>query len=441
MQIKAKFLRKTHFWSASMLVDFRFENFRSFKKEQTLSMAAFERMREGLESHSVASNRKDIPRLLKVAALYGPNASGKSNVIKALQFMQAKVLNNVPLSNLGYSDPSFRLTEETSEQPTKFEVSLLLDGVCYQYGFSILHDQIIEEYLLAYVKAIPQTWFERTWDSEKKEYNYKYSPSFKGIKNTWEKATRADALYLVAATTLNCEQLKPIYDWFNTKLVVVNELSPLNIGYTAKRVLDSHDSTAVDKILKAADLGISQTYVVPKQAKRTELPFDAIKNNVKVYDDFANAYEVYFAHSTKENTVAFPLVEESMGSQRLYALAGPLLEVIDRDIVLAIDEMDASLHPMILEEIIRLFTHHKGNGKAQLIFTTHCDSLLENSTIPKSKVEPILRRDQIWFTEKNFQLETNLTSLLEFKPRKQESIRDGYRRGRYGALPMISSMA
>ncbi len=417
---------KTSFNGYLMLVDFRFENFRSYKALQILSFTAFERMREGLDSHSVASNRKDIPRLLKVATLYGPNASGKTNVIKALQFMQTKILNQEFSRSSDLSQPTFRLDKESPESPTRFEISLLLDGICYRYGFSLLKGKVIEEYLHAYVKAIPQTWFERSWEKENQKYRYKYSPFFKGIKSACEKATDDNALYLAVATRLNSEQLKPIYDWFKEKLVIINDLAPLTIDYTVRSILQNHRSNQVDDFLWAADLGVSKTRILPK------LQSAGLNSIVEC------AYDVYFTHNLKWHSVAFPLSEESRGTQKLYALAGPLIDTIEKNAFLAIDDLDTNLHPMLLEAIVKLF-YKKKDSQAQLLFATHCDTLLENSTIPKSKVEPVLRRDQIWITEKRRDFQSSLVSLLEYKPRKQESIRDGYRRGRYGGLPMLSS--
>ncbi len=407
-----------------MLVDFRFENFRSFKNLQLLSLASFERMREALDSHSVATNRNDVPRLLKAAALYGPNASGKSNVIKALQFVQAKVLNTGLSSTSNFSNPGFKFDTESQEAPTKFEISLFINGVCYRYGLSLLQGKVIDEYLLAYIKALPQTWFDRTWDKDKKAYRYKYSPFFKGIKSAWEKATREDALYLSVATSLGSQQLKPLYDWFKEKLVVINDITPLTIDHTIRAVLQNHGSNQVDDFLLAADLGISQTRIVPRAQGKV------------FHSGLESAYDVYFSHKLKSHSVEFPYAEESHGTQKLYALAGLLITALQENAFLAIDDFDTNLHPMLLEAILRLF-YGKKESQAQLLFAAHCDTLLENSTVPKSKVEPVLRRDQIWLTDKNREYQSTLTSLLEFKPRKLESVRDGYRRGRYGGLPML----
>lgn len=420
-----------------MLIDFRFENFRSFRKQQTLSLAAYERLTDGLISHSVDSGRKDIPRLLKAAAIYGANASGKSNLIKALQFMRAKVVNERLVSSCGWSEQPFRLSADAPDLPTKFEVSLLLGSVRYQYGFSALHEKITEEYLLAYVNPVPQTWFERHFEASQGLYFYKYSPSFRGIKSTWEKATAPEALYLTTAVSLNCEQLKPIFQWFEKRFVVINELSPLNEFFTITRILGTHDSSDIDALLRASDLGLSGTEIIPKQVPGKTITFDTKNETSKVKDVVLNKYDVFFKHQRDGKDYRLPFEEESFGSQKLYKLAGPILDMLDKDITLAIDEMDASLHPMLLEQIIRLFISREKHGTSQLIFTTHCDALLENSTIPNSSVEPLLRRDQVWFIEKNAQLESDLISLQEYKPRKNESIRDGYRRGRYGAIPLL----
>ena len=403
-----------------MLIDFRFENFRSFRKQQTLSLAAYERLTDGLISHSVDSGRKDIPRLLKAAAIYGANASGKSNLIKALQFMRAKVVNERLVSSCGWSEQPFRLSADAPDMPTKFEVSLLLGSVRYQYGFSVLHEKITEEYLLAYVNPVPQTWFERYFEASQGRYFYKYSPSFRGIKSTWEKATAPEALYLTTAVSLNCEQLKPIFQWFEKRLVVINELSPLNEFFTITRILGTHDSSDVDALLRASDLGLSGTEIIPKQVPGK-----------------TNSYDVLFKYQRDGKVFRFPFKEESFGSKKLFKLAGLILDMLEKDITLAIDEMDAGLHPMLLEHILRLLMSREKHGASQLIFTTHCDALLENSTIPNSSVEPLLRRDQIWFTEKNAQSESELIPLQKYKPRKNESIRDGYRRGRYGAIPLL----
>ena len=425
-----------------MLISFKVKNFRSFHQEQTFSMQAYERHGLGLNTHAWATQRADIPYVLKNAVIFGANASGKSNFLKAIQFMKGFVLQSVTVANPGVEANlvPFLLNEDSRKEPTLFEIELLIEGVRYQYGFSLLQKKVLEEYLIAYPKKNPQTWFCRQWNDEAQKYEYKYSTHFKGNKKTWEETTRESVLYLSTAVALNSVQLRPIYDWFGSQLVVINDVETLNQRFTIEQIKSGKHKDNVVELLKSADLSISSIELQKRKTPAKNVVFDTRSETVKINEEVIEEDIVLFGHQTDEGTVYLPINFESAGTQKFFQLAGPLIDILSKKVTILIDELDTSLHPMLVEKIVELFetVSDKTEG-AQLIFTTHCESLLENNT-SDTGISPLLRRDQVWFVSKDHTHASTLYSLLEFKVRNNESVREGYRRGRFDGIPMIENL-
>lgn len=424
-----------------MLIEFRFSNFRSFKEEQALNMSAYARQTGGLDTHCFETGRRDAPYVLKAAAIFGPNASGKSNLLKALQFMQRMVRQAAPSNDsvARYLQP-FLFENEAAGRLSFFEVTLFLNGCRYQYGFSMTTARIESEYLILYEKNSGKTLFDRTWDPENEKYTYKYSPSFKGTKKVWEETTRPDVLYLSTATALNSVQLRPVFEWFDKQLVIINEKEWINPFFTIEFLKRGEDEKRrLMSVMSMADLGVEGFRISTRKVTRPEAVFSPGKvPEIRAVE--ADVDDITFQHKTLDGVKELPLQEESAGTQTFFAYAGPVLDVLDRGITLCVDELDRSLHPALVKYLVEKFIQIRGlHSEAQLIFTTHCDALLENETAAHSPV-PVLRRDQIWFTQKRGDHSSQLYSLVDFKVRKNESVRDGYWRGRFDALPMISDL-
>lgn len=416
-----------------MLIEFRVKNFKSIRDEQVFSMVA-SKDAEHKETH-VISGLKNCPDLLKSAVIYGPNASGKSNLIDAMDFVHFKVLMNFTAVKVANQESveqvrreyktsvPFRLSEETPDMPSEFELSFWENGVRYQYGFTILRDQIMEEWLIVYETAQPQKWFERTYDADKKEYVYTTSKYLRGQKKVWQEATRPDALFLVTAASLNSEQLHNVTCYVYSQNFVI-EPEP-NLDIVMRSLYDQVDKEKLLSFLKSADLGIEAIDFQKEIAPFKEIAYrvsSSRKDNNAPY-----ALKLYLKHKGAK-AEWFSWEEESHGTILYLGYAYYLFSILSHGHVLIVDELDSNMHLMMLEHILKIF-NSETNRRAQLIFTTHNVSLLNAKN---------LRRDQIWFTEKSQEGATELFSLVEFGARKGENYMRQYLSGAYGALPFFT---
>lgn len=419
-----------------MIVELIVENFRSIKKQQVFSLAKSKSVE--LDDHSFIPDAPGALPLLSCAALYGANASGKSNFIRALRAMQEIVSDSAKELQRGDSLPvtPFRLCESTSDKPTEFEVVFIAKGIKYQYGFALTSEQITEEWLYAFPKGRPQRWFIRAWDEKKDEYAWDFSSFFSGKKQLWREATRSNSLFLSTAVMLNNEQLKPVYDWFIDTLKVTN-INGWNPAYTVKLCTDANNKLKVLNFLKSADLDINDIKVESKTIDGSSFPDDmpgVIKNSLLEDLKGKEFIDVKTVHKTSSGQdVYFNMDEESDGTRKIFAFAGPWIDSLKNGNVLFIDELHDSLHPHIVKFLVNLFHNKKTNpNNAQLVFTTHETSILD---------QHIFRRDQIWFCNKEKDQSTTIYPLTDFSPRKGlENLETSYLSGRYGALPLITSL-
>lgn len=414
-----------------MLVQFRVKNFRSLRDEQVLSLVA-STDKTLLDTHALGTGLKAAPHLLKSAVVYGANASGKSNLIKALQYMQGVVQQSAALQpdqTFGRLQP-FKLDAASSSKPTELEVTFIMDGVRYQYGFAMTSQRIVSEHLLVYRAFKPQRWFERRFDAEIGKDVYDFGPGLKGAKNLWEGATRPNALFLSMAVQLNSDTLRPVFDWFANRLVIFNEQSQLSPQFSIKMLKQEAQRKAICEFLRAADVSIDDIEITTKQAMVHTINFDFATGKREESASEQPVDEIKLHHVTEHGKAVFDLADESGGTRNLLFLAGPILDILNKGLTLVVDELDTSLHTLLVQALVRLFHRPEVNtGGAQLIFTTHDTSLLD--------AYGLFRRDQIWFVEKRPDQSSSLFSLLDFSPRKNEALERGYLQGRYGALPFL----
>ena len=418
-----------------MLVEFRVKNFRSLRDEQVLSLVASSD-KTLLDTHALDTGLKAAPHLLKSAVVYGANASGKSNLIKALQYMRGVVLESAALQPGQTFDRlhPFKLDATSGSQPTEFEVTFILAGVRYQYGFAMNAQRIVSEQLLVYKAFKPQRWFERHFDAESGKDVYEFGPSLKGAKNLWEGATRSNALFLSVAVQLNSGALRPVFDWFANRLVIFNEQSPLSAQLSMQMLKQEAQRKAICEFLRAADISIADIEVATKQAMVHTINFDLATGKREETAGEQAVDEVKFHHVTEHGKAVFDLMDESSGTRNLLLLTGPILDILNKGLTLVVDELDTSLHTLLVQALVRLFHQPEVNtGGAQLIFTTHDTSLLD--------AYGLFRRDQVWFVEKRPDQSSSLYPLLDFSPRKNEALERGYLQGRYGALPFLRNLA
>ena len=417
-----------------MLIEFQVTNFRSIKETQTLSLVAGA-AKEFMRENTFEPGLPGFSRLLRSAVVYGANAAGKTNLLRALQFMQGLVLNSAAFQEgVRIAHAPFKLSKVTTNRPSEFEVVFADNGVRYEYGFAVDAERIHKEWLIAYPHGRPQNWFERTYHAKKKEYEWQFSTKLKGSSRVWRDATRGNALFLSTAIQLNSEQLRPVFQWFQKKLVVIGMGgSQFNLSLTLQLLEQPNGKQKLLNFIHAADLGIddlllqkeSMTPVVVAEANlvREPLPASPVPTLMRVMS--------YHRTDTGE-PVPLDLGDESNGTRILFQSAGAWLNVLRNGEVLIYDELDTSLHPLMTRFLIRLFHSQSTNQKnAQLVFATHDTSLLDSD---------LFRRDQVWFVEKDKKSASRVYPLSDFSPRKDEALERGYLRGRYGALPFIGEL-
>lgn len=424
-----------------MLVEFRVGNYRSFHHPQTLSLAAG---RDLAHPGNLIACGKD--NLLKAAAVFGANASGKSNLIKAFGFMRSFVRDSATRMNVGDKIPvvPFRLTDDSLHEPSLFEVILVLDKVRYQYGFTASLQRVHDEWLIAYPKGRPRRWFERRFDPQTQETRWAFRGDLAKQGDSIRDKTRDNGLILSRGAELNVDLLIPIFLWFRDSLRVMNLSDFPTVQHvsqkTAKRFQeDTGFRQRALRILQDADLGIKHIRVVDRQVGPDDLPkglSEFLPEEVKreLFEVLGRRVESVHSVAGATREAVFNFEEaESLGTQRLFALTGPWLAAMRSAITVVVDELDCSMHPLLVRSLIALFQSPEWNPKgAQLIFATHDSTLMTQS---------LFRRDQIWLVEKSTSEASQLFSLYDFKhkPRKGEALEKGYLAGRYGAVPTLGS--
>lgn len=418
-----------------MLIEFRFGNFKSFRDSVTLSMSA---THTKSADKSVDENNLIVVNpqlsLLTSAAIYGANASGKSNLIAAFAFMKRMVLNSSRESQA--EEPidfnPFRLSTRTEDQPGSFEVVFIQKDIKYRYGFEVTQDRIISEWLYSYPTARETRLFTREQDQI--EANPRSFKEGRGL----ESKTRSNALFLSVVAQFNGDIARVVRGWFqNIRFVSGLEDTGYRSFTIDKYLKDDQLHKEILKMICALDLDIQDILIdkidksdvkFPKEMPE-ELKSLVLKSSGEVVS-IGTFHKKYNELDEAIGVERFNLdQDESQGTQKLFSLTGPILDVLKNGRVLLIDEMEARMHPLITDYIIRLFNSKASNPKrAQLIFTTHETNLLDRA---------LFRRDQIWFVEKNRMGASHLYSMVEFKPRNDASFEKDYLRGRYGATPFL----
>ncbi len=355
------------------------------------------------------SNGQSAPAV-SAAAIYGANASGKTNVIKALRFMAEAVVESHATWKPDAAIPREPFAgNDSPATPSRFCVDFLLDGTRYQYGFEVTDREIVLEWLYVFPKGKRQSWFLRD------AMAFKFGTKLKGENETIGRLTRADSLFLSAAAQNNHEALLPVYRLFAQSVAFVVGARTEQKLATFAVFKERGGADVLRRLVSGADFGIEDLQVREDESGFAGIPLS----------------EFQLMHRVCGNSVPFDERQESAGTLAYLSLLGPVLKTRDQGGLLCIDELDASLHPLLAAEIIRWFTASSSSARpAQLIFTAHDTNLLNSD---------ILGRDQIWFTEKDNEGASHLYPLSDFKTRKQENLERGYLQGRYGAIPLINA--
>lgn len=418
-----------------MILEFTVKNFLSIKDEVTLSMVASKD--SSFEDNLLPyEDGKKIKNALKSVVIYGANASGKTNVLKALGFFTWFLRNSHEMQQ-GRKIPvdAFKLDEDSKNDPSEFQIIFIHNEIKYLYGFSSTEVEVIDEYLYYYPNGRQSTIFERKRDE------YKFTIDIERQMELKNKFHSKNKLFIATESLWEYEKAKIPFEWLNDYLRVLINHDRLE-AYTGSNMHeDKNFDLLVKKYIKLADVGIDDISIDIQKAedalssqKLKFLPAE-VKNKILSEVKDENIIDIKMIHNYKDRNgniinCHFEFNEESDGTQKFFGLLGPWLDALLNGYTIVIDELDIRLHTLLVKKLMEMFLDPDVNKKnAQLIFTTHDTNLLDSD---------LLRRDQIWFTEKKEDKSTDLYSLFDFGGvRKSISIEKGYLQGKYGGIPVL----
>lgn len=426
--------------SASVLLAFRAENVRSFLGELELSMIATTLADRDVVRHVPWRDRDRTVGVLSVAGIFGANASGKSNVLKAMDDMRGHVLRS-----FRQADPAgrmrrraFALDPDARNKPSRFEVDLVLNGVRHEYGFALDDERVVEEWAYRYPRGHAALLFRRDGD------DVKLGADDRAKGRAVIELLRPNALFLSTAASANHPSLLPLYAWFGRNLRLAEAASrAMRQTLTTKLLGDQAGREHALALLRAADLGITgarRRPVDPVMRERLQRALRILtgqegepdnQQDLPLFEELG----VHLTHHGMSGDVELDADDESLGTLVWFGLIGPVVEALADGAVFLADELDASLHPALVAQLVRLFQNPETNPRrAQLVFNSHDVTVLGDSVSDR-----LIGRDQIWFTEKRPEGDTRLYPLADLDPRKEEAIGRRYLAGRYGAVPIVSA--
>jgi AAA15 family ATPase/GTPase len=435
----------------NMLIDFSIQNYASFNTVQTFSMNASTSTKEDFNQQCVKDiNAFGIGSVLKSAAIFGANASGKSNLTEGLATFKRIILNSLDSVGEQTLDSAipFLLKENHYDVPTEFEVTFLANGKMYRYGLSIVEDIISEEWLYWTSSSRETLLFHR--DKQTVEFNQRsFSEAKLFVKkqgDVWHiEKTKPFIPFLSVLAQFDGEKSVAVTDWF-AKLHIVSGLSDAGLkSFTLDLFEENLEFKAwalqILRALQIEDLRISEIergFPIPDKSKQSsDAQLDEVVDKLAGYFSkkkiIEKVIEVVKVDKDTGKPFTLPLSLESEGTRKLIYLLGPLYDVITNDEILVVDEFDNKFHSLLCKFIIELY-HQANSGASQLLLTCHDTNLLNNE---------LFRRDQIWFVEKNPQNESEIYSLVEYKEhytRKDGSYSKDYLLGKYGAIPLFGSI-
>jgi hypothetical protein len=435
-----------------MLIRFHVSNFLSFNEEVELSLIPGKTRRH--LSHIVETQSGCGIDLLRTAIVYGPNASGKSNLVKAMEFAQKLVVQGTRIK-AAISRTPFRLCRESDSRPSKFEFEFKYGKRCYIYGFMVDNQRVHEEWLYEIKKTVEDMLFERTTSSDETKVDFgrvEFSnQEDRLLLDQVALRTRPNQLFITKCMEDNIKYFEDVYLWFN-KLIVIYP----NSRFLPARIMavnDNFRSSIVEYLTQFGTgiCGINLEKVDPHTEIREEI-IQLVKESIPpeakngaLYDGDTDeqyllswtdnklgAKKFTYKHKMTDcdRAVYFDIKDESDGTRRLLDLLPLLAGLTDKEKVIVIDELDRSLHPQLSYKLLELFLNNS-SSKSQIIATTHEEHLLD---------QELLRRDEIWFVEKDQNGASHVYSLEEFAPRYDKNIEKGYLMGRFGAIPVFGDL-
>ncbi|MFJ1644830.1 ATP/GTP-binding protein [Streptomyces sp. NPDC088258] len=432
-----------------MLLRFQVTNHASLRAEQELSFVAVDRHPERAEAQVPGSVHRTVP----VLAIYGTNASGKSNVIDALGWMRTAVLSSFRKWDPSGGVPrrSFAFWNDEESHPSSFAVDFVVAGVHHQFGFSVDDDQVTEEWLYYYPEGRQRRLYVRAVGKE-----VVFGRWLTGRRKLIAELLRPNSLYLSVAAAQGHEQLGEVFRWFQFGLRMATDRDfQRRLDHTVRLCLDdphrgrgsegergrgAREESPVMALLRFADLGVSGLEIeewdesVRKDHQRIAQALREALGHDKVHVQTDGRQRIRVEHRTAEGVFPLDLAHESSGTRTWIGLIGPVVTTLAEGGVLCVDELDARLHPYLVDALVGMFQDPATNrGGAQLVFSTHEAALLGRN------VRTELFRDQVWFTEKDPDtLATRLFPMTEFSVRDSaENLEKRYLGGRYGAVPFL----
>ncbi len=417
-----------------MLIEFSVTNFRSFREKQTFSMVAAPRLRKRENVFKPPVKGEKLPDLLKVAAIYGPNASGKSNLIKALQIVSTVVMRQPAAQPSPFPVSPFRFDPDLLNQPSCIELHFIHVGMRYVFELALTQDRIVEERLIMFPMGKQSLLYERK--HEENGDTYVFGQLLEGgsdLHEVWKKSTGPNVLFISQAVANSSEeltQLRQPFSWLQGGMLVLTgkmeEWADISQRIAEKNTMFAEK---ISSFLQDID--------VPVSNMRFEISDSPLNNSIGLLrngpkETVKTSLKTIFIHKTVLGEAEFDFQEESEGTKNLVGFWFPWMlynksnQFSKENLTLVIDEFDSILHPDIVATLIA--KHLAFDSSAQLIFTTHDTHLMDTK---------LLRRDQFWLTERDANGATQLRSIHDFEGREGEDLEKRYYEGRYRALPII----
>ena len=397
-----------------MLAQFRVGNYLSFKHKPLFYMRACKDKEHPEAVAELGANG----RLLKASVVIGANASGKSNFMNAMRFMVNYVLNShLKQLNQVTGRTAFKFGPETLGMPSTFEVVFIQGRVKYEYGFALNDTEVTDEYLYHYPHGRKALIFERSHINE-----YRFTTDI-DLQSSLKDRNTANKLYLSTAANWNYEKVIPIFKWFSSWKFIDQSIFGQASEESAEKLRDGEYRNKISKMMKAVDSSISSLQLTEGRT--------GFGSALDVYDHIEVVHHVV-AEDGNESVYSLNMAEESRGTRAYFDLIRLVYNTLDSGGILVADDMDAHFHPLLTRQIVALFNSDQHNPRnAQLIFTTKNTNLLDLS---------LLRRDQVWFSEKwDPESITDVYPLIEYSVRKDMSLEKCYLQGRFGGVPQFPS--
>ncbi|WP_420623256.1 AAA family ATPase [Candidatus Poriferisodalis sp.] len=427
----------------SALLSFTAANARSYRDEVRINLLASQFAEDGVVRElDIAGHTRSV-KVLPAAGIFGANASGKTTLLRVMNDMRSAVLHSFGSHGPGAAIAwrPFRLDASSACRPTRLEVDLIIDGIRWQYGMEV-NETVNHEYAYSFPKGRQALLFQRD------ESSIDYGPSMRAMRDVLGAFVRPQTLVLSTVGGFDdrdIHPLSPLYRWFEHNLAFVGADSrDIRLLRLAQLFEDTGRRGRATALVRAADLGITEVEIV-----ETELDGEAhdqvralmevmlgSDNPLTATEDFPPMRRVRLRHCGRDDEVSLELEDESQGTVVWLGLSAAVLDALAGGHVLLVDELDASLHPDLVRRIVELFqAPHHNPRMAQLVFNAHEVELLGDTE------QRDIGRDQLWLTQKDDDGATTVSQAIDYRPRKDVSLRRSYLQGRYGGVPDLDAAA